>query len=457
MLIIISDLHLTDGTSGDTIREDAFKIFCERLHDLAYAASCRKIGKDETYEPVDAVYLLLLGDILDVIRSTKWLADKVRPWDNNPQDKAFVRKVREITNEILNHNQKSLDIFRGFKERGITVRKVKDGTAGNNLTETVPVYTYYMVGNHDWFYHLPGTEYDKIRASIIEALGLRNDPADVFPHDPAESPAIQQMCTAHHVFARHGDIYDSANYEKPDRNRSSLGDAIVIELVDRFAHEARNLPKGQVPDPCLVGLREIDNVRPLDLIPAWVDGLLRRTCNPDEAKLVRGVWNRVAKDFLKVPFVKRRHSSLKWGLILSERMSLVALGKIVPWAKRVLTSLGGVLPLFNKFLPRLGLSEDFYPYAFRERAFKDPGISYIAYGHTHRYEVVPLRAGAAEPPIPKLIYINSGTWRAVYELARHLPGNEEFVGYKVMTYVAFFKGDERKGRAFETWSGALES
>jgi hypothetical protein len=26
-----------------------------------------------------------------------------------------------------------------------------------------------------------------------------------------------------------------------------------------------------------------------------------------------------------------------------------------------------------------------------------------------------------------------------------------------MTYLAFFKGDERKGKAFETWSGSLES
>lgn len=393
----------------------------------------------------------------DAIRSTKWLAGKVRPWDNNPHDKAFVQKVIEITNEILIHNQKSLDIFRGFKEQGITVPQTKDRAAGHSLTKSVPVYTYYMVGNHDWFYHLPGAEYDRIRGSIIEALGLRNNPAEVFPHDPAESSAIQQMCREHNVFARHGDIYDSTNYEKPDRNRSSLGDAIVIELVDRFAHEARNLLRDRIPEPCLLGLQEIDNVRPLDLIPTWVDGLLRRTCNSGEARLVRGVWNRVANDFLKVPFVKRHCSSLKWGLKLSESVSLAALGKIVPRAKEFLISLGGVLPLFHRVLTLLGIGDDFYPNAFRETAFKDPGISYIVYGHTHRYEVVPLKAGAIKPTPLKLIYINSGTWRAVDELARYRPGNEEFIGYKVMTYLAFFKGDERKGRAFETWSGALES
>jgi len=27
----------------------------------------------------------------------------------------------------------------------------------------------------------------------------------------------------------------------------------------------------------------------------------------------------------------------------------------------------------------------------------------------------------------------------------------------VMTYLTFFKGDERKGRSFESWTGALDS
>ena len=55
------------------------------------------------------------------------------------------------------------------------------------------------------------------------------------------------------------------------------------------------------------------------------------------------------------------------------------------------------------------------------------------------------------------IYLNSGTWRPVHELARFHPGQKHFVGYHVMTYLNFFKGDERKGKAFEGWTGALES
>lgn len=35
------------------------------------------------------------------------------------------------------------------------------------------------------------------------------------------------------------------------------------------------------------------------------------------------------------------------------------------------------------------------------------------------------------------------------------PDQQEFMGHNVMSYVAFFKGDERYGRPFEVWTGTL--
>jgi len=58
MLVIISGLHPTDGTSGETIRSGAFNGFRERFRDLAYDASWR--GDDE-YRPLEDIDLLLLG------------------------------------------------------------------------------------------------------------------------------------------------------------------------------------------------------------------------------------------------------------------------------------------------------------------------------------------------------------------------------------------------------------
>jgi UDP-2,3-diacylglucosamine pyrophosphatase LpxH len=461
MLLIISDLHLTDGTSGTTIQAVAFQIFKFRLTNLAYAASCRMVGNTEIYDPIKEIHLLLLGDILDVIRSTKWLDSKVRPWDD-PKDPAFITKVQEITHAILQHNHDALQVFRDFKGKGVAIPAARNGKPDDNSTFTVPVLIYYLVGNHDWFFHLPDPAFNQLRASIISELGLANNAKEVFPHHTEDSSAIQSaiqtVCRDHHVFARHGDVYDSNNYEGDDRNRSSLGDAIVIELVDRFTDEARKKLKGEVPKE----LQEIDNVRPLELIPRWIDGILRKPHNQSQAAPVRAIWNNVVSDFLRVAFVKGRGSSLKWGLRFSKGISFWWLGRIVPWiaprVKNLFTSLSKRSRWIYKLVRQRGLIDDLCLCAMmEEEAFKNRDISYIVYGHTHRHEIVPLRAGNTTAATNKAIYINSGTWRAVYDPAQYRPKNEEFFGYHVMTYLAFFNDRERKDRSFETWSGSFES
>jgi hypothetical protein len=63
-----------------------------------------------------------------------------------------------------------------------------------------------------------------------------------------------------------------------------------------------------------------------------------------------------------------------------------------------------------------------------EEAFKDPKFSYIVYGHTHHHEVIPLRDGKEHNGIDQVVYINSGSWRAVFDLARVHRRDEEFFG-----------------------------
>ncbi len=110
MLVVVSDLHLTDGSSGETIRSGAFRTFASRLRDMAYDASWRGENK---YKPIEEIHVVLLGDILDVIRSDKWLKKGgPRPWDKDPRNANFVKKVDEITDAILANNQESLAILK---------------------------------------------------------------------------------------------------------------------------------------------------------------------------------------------------------------------------------------------------------------------------------------------------------------------------------------------------------
>jgi UDP-2,3-diacylglucosamine pyrophosphatase LpxH len=451
MLVIISDLHLTDGTSGETIRTGAFKAFRERLRDLAYDASWRS---DDEYRPLEGIDLVLLGDILDVIRSTRWCdaPPEVRPWGKQ-DDPRFVEMVTRITEGIIANNKESLGVLKGLHDPQVmnVPPATPEGKAAVvsedvNARERVPVPVriHYLVGNHDWFYHLTGPAFDAIRRLVVEAIGLET-PADVpFPHDPAESTLLMDIYREHDVFARHGDIFDPGNFEH-SRDASSLGDAIVIELLDRFGVEVRTRLGEQIPDACESGLKEIDNVRPLSIIPIWVDGLISNTCTLELAHEIKQIWNEMVHRFLAIDFIKSRpfasSALLKLGLEISSEMPLAGLSDVAAWFSA-------------KFG---GHAASFYPYALHEAAFTQGGTKFIVYGHTHHYELVPLQSVRRGEMSVDQIYMNSGTWRPVHELAQFHPGQKHFVGYHVMTYLAFFKDNERKGRAFESWSGALDS
>ena len=129
-------------------------------------------------------------------------------------------------------------------------------------------------------------------------------------------------------------------------------------------------------------------------------------------------------------------------LCISPRLPMSGLSDVTAWFS---SKFGG------------GRTESLYPYAMHEKGFIDGWAKFIVYGHTHHYEIVPLQSLLRRNTVTNQIYINSGTWRPVHELARFHPGQKHFVGYHVMSYLAFFKDDERKGRAFESWTGALES
>jgi UDP-2,3-diacylglucosamine pyrophosphatase LpxH len=445
MLVVISDLHLTDGSSGTTISAGAFEIFAERLADLAVQASWRIDG---SYRPVEQIDLVLLGDILDVIRSTRWLArDDVRPWTAGAE---LAQVVTRITQDILSHNAASTAVLRRLATEGIRAvpptsrlhQPSRDGAG-----EPIPVRIHYMVGNHDWFFYQRGPAYDSLRQTVIRDMGLANRPDAPFPHDPAESPELLDVLRRHRVFARHGDVFDPFNFEG-DRSASSLGDVIVIELVNRFAAEVERELMGDLPASTLAGLKEIDNIRPTLLVPVWIEGLLERSCPfPALRKQVKQTWDRMADRFLSLNFVRERDTwnpndlvdGLQRALKFSKKISLDWASAITGW--------------LNQW--RAPNGDTYFQHALAEQDFRNRRAKFIVYGHTHHVESVPLDASFADGYVLNQTYFNSGTWRRVYRQTRFSPQEHEFIPADEMTYLAFFQADERGGRPYETWSGTL--
>ncbi|MDP5169128.1 MAG: hypothetical protein NWR72_02695 [Bacteroidia bacterium] len=457
MLVIISDLHLTDGSSGTTISQGAFDIFRQRIREIAYRASFRKGPNGEQYyEPVESVEVVLLGDVLDLIRSQSWTdaRDAVRPWED-PQDPGVIEMVEKITRDIFSQNAeacqrlKNLTKQRSGPEAAIALPEARLGKPRSTSFESegdqvIPMNLYYMVGNHDWQYHLHGAGYDQIRANIVETLGLSNDPGKPFPHRIEEFAELERVCREHRVYARHGDIYDPFNYNEAwGRDASSIGDAIVIELLNRFPQEVERLMGGDLSPELIQGLKEIDNVRPLLFIPIWIDGLLKRHCKSGTLReRVKNIWNDLARAFIDLPFIRHqdtihpvdRVDMLELALLITRKTSFATLSRAISW--------------FGK--DRV-MGETYYKQALLEEAYLQQQARFIVYGHTHHQEVVPLDTRGMEDQI----YLNSGTWRQVYELARSNVRDYKFLGYQVMTYLIFYKDGERNGRKFEVWNGSL--
>lgn len=444
MLVIISDLHLTDGTSGSTISPGAFRLLSERLVDLALSASFRRGG---SYQPIERVDILLLGDVLDVIRSTQWLGTKARPWDDN-KDPALFEMIAKITGDTLRNNEAAFAEFRQLAEKGIAVPPaLSNGRPATTESQPVPVRIHYMVGNHDWPFHLSGENYNQLRRQIVSRMGLATYADAPFPHEVWESNELVQVMRRHKVFARHGDVYDPFNYEG-DRDASSLGDVIVLELLNRFGLAVEQQLGNDLPTAALVGLREIDNIRPLLLIPVWIDGLLERSCpQPAIRKEVKRIWDSLADDFLEHPFVRNRDTwcpvditdSLQKALKFSRRLS-------VGWAS-------WIAQLYAEM--RGASTGSYYHHALTEQDFRNRRAKHIVYGHTHYSEVVPLDASFADGYVLHQTYFNAGTWRRVYSQTQFAPREHEFIAADSMSYLAFFTDDERSGRPYETWSGTL--
>jgi UDP-2,3-diacylglucosamine pyrophosphatase LpxH len=454
MLVIISDIHLMDGTCGKSIPASAFSLFIDRLRELAFNASWRVNG---TYRPIKEIDILLMGDILDPLHSTLWLETKpgepgyVRPWTDSSAPE-YATTVLSITRNILQGNATAVRFIKGLS--GVDGLSLPPATLSGqpdmsaHPQEPVTVRLHYMVGNHDWYYHLPGPAFDAVRQEIVDAFGLSNPPGP-FPHELSESNELPGLLAGYEVYARHGDMYDAFNYSKEKgRNSSTLGDAFAVEIINRFPLEVERRMNEDLPPGSLENLHDLVNVRPVLATPLWIGSQLRQNAiGRVEQQKLKDLWNEICDEFLALPFVQENNKPYKWDMVdklklairITDHFSFKTIDDIVVWARK----------LFN---PE---NITFARYALNEEAFLNHSARFVVYGHTHHHEIVPLDSIPGMPRPTNQMYINSGTWHTFFDLAINKPEEQKFIPCQVLTYLTFYKNDERLGRCFETWSGSF--
>lgn len=446
MLVILSDLHLTDGTSCETLDPGAFRIFCERLQDLAVRASWRSDGN---YQPISGIDLVLLGDVFDIMRSSRWLIDGPKPWHTHPNHE-FADRVHSIVSGILTRNLQTTSILKGLSQRQ-TIRIPAGASNGkpafDNELQPIPVRLHYMVGDADWPLHLPGPEMSRVRDAIVAVLGLSNSAAVPFPHEPREDAELHQTLRQHRVFARHGDVFDNLSFSG-HRDRASLTDLLLVEGLMPFRFELQHGLAEQLPASAQLGIQELDHVRPLVMAPLCLRQMMQVSCPVTSLQFeIKNCWDRTIDKLMPLIHQVDRFQSLGVRR-LDELESLLKFREQDDdqWGARMLDWLRH---------QTTGKANSLSKFAMDEAEFRNRRAKHIVFGHTHADETVPLDASFADGYVLSQLYFNSGTWRRVYMPTRSADGWREFLPAEKMTYLTFYREDERQGAPYEVWNGIL--
>lgn len=453
MLVIVSDIHLGDGTAASSISPSAFHLFSNRLRETAYYASFRRDG---SYRPIENLDLVLLGDVLDPLHSTLWLdsapgaRDYTRPWTDT-RSPNFAQMLASTTQAILDDNQEALNVLRRCANGEIILLPpaTARGEPDQDSKERIPIRAriHYMTGNHDWYYHLPGPAFDEIRKTLIEGMGLCNTPGP-FPYELEEHPGLRDELASYRVYARHGDYYDKFNFNREKgRDHAALGDVFTMDVCNRYPVEVQRRYGDELPAGIVESLRRITNVRPALATPLWISGQIQRHAGSRALETeLKKVWDDLCDQFLQLDVVREEDKAFKFDIVdamqllikISRRTSFQTVNEIVLWVR-----------------DRMHESQhSLAGHALQESAFLNKSARFIVYGHTHHHEITPLDSQGEPPEEQNQLYINSGTWRSYYNLAVKDPAEQKFVQYQTLTYLTFYKDDERQGQLVETWSGA---
>ena len=254
MLVLVSDLHITDESAAHNINPEAFKLLGDEIVDAAARRGAREI------------HLVLLGDILDLVRTDYWHRNAVpmerRPWGGAPDPRTGMNADRAMVEAQF---QAVLQAVLATKTAG-ALRTMLAGLAAG----PVPFRATYVIGNHErvmW-------NFPALRAAAQAAL----------PQVSGFAAAVESA--EYELIARHGHEWDEHTHgwrfrrdvlrpsEHIDRfspeayETMAIGEAVTAELMSGLVFHAR--AQG-APASLVDQLKEVNNLRPLLDVFAWLD------------------------------------------------------------------------------------------------------------------------------------------------------------------------------------------
>lgn len=444
MLVVISDLHLSDETTSFNVNPRAFsKVLKNEIES--------NIIKNEIKE----VRIILLGDIIDFVRSDYWLKipKPERPW-NGTIDKATG----------MNSDTQTMELHYGN-----LLNNILNTPAGKALIDTlnsirkkhqsqIPVIINYVTGNHDRILNNLNSLQEILRKKLYE-----------FDMQSIEFVNMY-MNKEYSVVCRHGHEWDKNNYglelyikmnnkSEYSVNRfapevykvQSIGEVITCELMSGLIYRLKDLKFKDT-------LKNLNNVRPLSDAILWIYWYGNEISRRNKEVLMKTL-----KQCLRE--VIETELSKEWDRITNELW--IFRGDITDRFEQLLDliadldfdSVAKYVEVFKFFDNLFGASTDIFlegaKSEFKNPYFIENDIQYILYGHTHE-----ARNDYFDGTIDGKVrmYINTGTYLPYIQKTKS--GNS-FATADQLTMVFLYKKDEDPNESnhanrfptLELWNG----
>lgn len=376
MVVLISDLHLADRTTRQTIDVRRLLAHLERVIHQAHENGVRRLT------------LVLLGDIFEILKSTLWLQQNLRPWESCTV--AHTEIVKEITQRIVLSNRSFFETLSRFMEKYRFLELVYiPGNHDRPLNTEMGVDARVLLGNH-----------------LPVALSKNRFPENVTDNE-------------HRLFAQHGHEWDPDN--RYGHGFASYGDAVVLEFILSLPFAVtQELGIGE-DDPLIDFLYEIDNVRPsgLKTILQWIDERLPevRSKRPELAAVIESA---IDESHTRLGVLRKqfRFESIERTPLHFDFLNatLRSVARHLGYRK-----ISKILPVADdeaQAYAEFALSE------FETGLNSEDDCRFIVCGHTHNPALVPLVVkGAGKDRVR--FYVNTGTWRRVHRAVRNTDRKEK--------------------------------
>jgi UDP-2,3-diacylglucosamine pyrophosphatase LpxH len=446
MLVVVSDLHLTDESTSTNVHPKAIsKVLLRETIQNA---------KDNARE----IRLVLLGDTFDFVRSDYWIKDvppNERPWNGTLSSRTGTNihpnvelHYRNVLDRIL-RTKTSKALFRAIIS--LRQRSAKGGR------RKIPVRVTIVVGNHD--------------RALNAFPSLRRRIAEQAKEADRVEFATELRAPEYGVLARHGHEWDDQCYgyefytkvlNKRSRAKrfhkacykvQTIGEVVTAELMAGLVHRVREEIGSSNPE-FIRQLMEVNNVRPQIDAFWWLEWFGRTYLNErKKAILLQALKDSIAA-VLNTTLAERWDDLIREFFVFRGDLT-DRLGQLLMFLEdKTFDQLKLDLKLFNFFRGIFGSSkDDSAEGARKEWEHGLPGqIQYVVYGHTHEARTEYF-SGLTDNRVR--MYINTGTYLPLIQRARDVG----FAMANQMTMTFFYRGDEdtdgkKDGMpSMEMWNG----